>query len=215
MNRKGVCYDVGRVMMGGDWRPILNPRIVHSELGIVKNDLHCNAVRVCGLDIDRLMMAAEDALTQGLEVWLSPEMWDKGQDETIEYIARAAERAEGLRQRWPGRLVFSVGSELTLFSQGMIEGKNVFDRISRPSFWGDIMAGKHSGPLKAYLSGLSEAARKSFWRPADLLLPTVRGCRLEAVRFLRGRPLQRRAEQGLLWSDDRQVQGIRQACRHR
>ncbi len=55
MNRKGVCYDVGRVMMGGNWRPNFDPRIVHRELGIIKNDLHCNAVRICGLDIDRLM----------------------------------------------------------------------------------------------------------------------------------------------------------------
>src|SRR5271155_395185 len=162
MNRKGVCYDVGRVMMGGNWRPKLDPKVVHHELGIIKNDLHCNAVRVCGLDMNRLMIAAEDALTQGLEVWLSPEMWDRSQDETLEYIARAAERAEELRQRWPGKLVLSVGSELTLFSHGMIEGKNVFDRISRSSFSNDITAGKYNAPLNAYLSNLSEAARKSF-----------------------------------------------------
>jgi len=151
--------------MDGNWRPKFDPRIVHRELGIIKNDLHCNAVRICGLDMDRLMIASEDALSQGLEVWLSPEMWDRSQDETLEYIAGAAERVEGLRRRWPGKLVFSVGSELTLFSQGMIEGKNVFDRISRPSFLGDIMAGKYNGPLNVYLSNLSEAARKLFRGP--------------------------------------------------
>ena len=155
MNRKGVCYDVGRVLMGANWRPLFNPRVVHRELEIIKNDLHCNAVRICGLDIDRLIAASEEALSRGLEVWLSPEMWDRSQDETLEYIARAAERAEGLRKRWPGKLVFSVGSELTLFSQGMIEGKNVFDRISRPSFRDDIMAGEYNRPLNAYLSNLS------------------------------------------------------------
>ncbi len=165
MNRKGVCYDVGRVLMDGNWRPKFDPRTVHRELGIIKHDLHCNAVRIQGLDIDRLMTASEDALSQGLEVWLSPEMWDKSQDETCEYIARAAERAEGLRQRWPGKLVFSVGSELSLFSQGMIEGKNVFDRISRSSFFSDISAGTYNGPLNLYLSNLSEAAKKSFRGP--------------------------------------------------
>ena len=92
-------------------------------------------------------------------------MWDKSQDETLDYISKAASMAEELRKRWPGKMVFSVGSELTLFSQGMIEGKNVFDRMSRPSFWGDIMAGKHNGPLNAYLSNLSEAARKLFRGP--------------------------------------------------
>jgi hypothetical protein len=81
MKRKGVCYDVGRVM-GGNWRPIFDPKIVHRELEIIKNDLHCTAVRICGLDIDRLMKASEAALSQGLEVWLSPEMWEKSQKKT-------------------------------------------------------------------------------------------------------------------------------------
>jgi hypothetical protein len=165
MNRKGVCYDVGRVLMDGNWRPKFDPRVVHRELEIIKNDLHCNAVRICGLDIDRLMLASEDALTRGLEVWLSPEMWDRSQDETIEYIKRAAERAEVLRERWPGKMFFSVGSELSLFSQGMIEGKSVFDRISRPSFMDDISAGTFNVPLNVYLSNLSEAASKSFHGP--------------------------------------------------
>ena len=164
-NRKGVCYDVGRVMMGSNWRPKFEPKIVQRELGIIKNDLHCNAVRICGLDIDRLATAGEDALSQGLEVWLSPEMWDRSQDETSEYIARAAEGAEGLWKRWPGKLVLSVGSELTLFSQGIVEGKNVFDRISRASLWGDVMAGKHNRALNAYLSNLHNAARESFEGP--------------------------------------------------
>jgi len=76
MKLKGVSYDVGRVM-GGNWRPIFDSKIVHRELEIIKNDLHCNAVRICGLDIGRLMKASEDALKQGLDVLLSPEMWNK------------------------------------------------------------------------------------------------------------------------------------------
>ena len=40
---------------------------MHHELGIIRNDLHCNAVRVCGLDIERLMTSAsEDALNAGI-----------------------------------------------------------------------------------------------------------------------------------------------------
>src|SRR6266446_7171037 len=111
MKRKGVNYDVGRVMMGEHWRPAFDPKIVHHELEIIKNDLHCNAVRICCLAIDRLMTAAEDALKQGLEVWLSPEMWDKSQEETLDYIVKAAAAAEKLREHWPQQLVFSVGSE--------------------------------------------------------------------------------------------------------
>jgi hypothetical protein len=165
MNRKGVCYDVGRVLMGGNWRPKFDPKEVHRELAILKGDLHCNAVRIQGLDIDRLVAASEAAMSQGLEVWFSPEMWDRSQGETLEYVAKAAEKAESLRQKWPGKLVFSVGSELTLFSQGMVEGESVFDRMSRPSFWGDMKAGKHNGPLNAYLANLNEATRNVFHGP--------------------------------------------------
>jgi hypothetical protein len=72
MKRKGVGYDVGAVM-GGNWRPDYDPKRVRRELEIIKQDLHCTAVRISGLDIDRLMASAESALQQGLEVWLSPQ----------------------------------------------------------------------------------------------------------------------------------------------
>jgi len=165
LNRKGVCYDVGRVMLEGNWRPKFDPYIVSRELGIIRDDLHCNAVRIVGFDIERLMVASEAALSKGLEVWVSPEMWDRSQDDTIEYVAAAAERAEQLRQRWPGKLILSVGSELTLFSQGVVEGRNVFDRMLRPSLWNDIAMGRHNDALNTYLSKLIQAARITFQGP--------------------------------------------------
>ena len=162
MNRKGVCYDVGRVMMGSQWRPKFDPKQVHRELEIIKNDLHCNTVRICGLDLKRLETAAEDALTQGLEVWLSPEMWDRNQEETLTYLKNAAEVAEALRQRFLGRVVLSVGSEATLFMQGIVEGENFMQRMSNPSFWTNIQAGKHNEPLNAFLSKACRAVRQNF-----------------------------------------------------
>ena len=162
MNRKGVCYDVGRVMMGSQWRPKFDPKQVHRELEIIKNDLHCNTVRICGLDLKRLETAAEDALVQGLEVWLSPEMWDRSQEETLGYLEKSAEVAEGLRQKFPGKVVFSVGSELTLFMKGIVEGENIFQRMNNPSFWMTIQSGKHNEPLNAFLSKASSAVRKVF-----------------------------------------------------
>jgi len=162
MKRKGVCYDAGRVLMGANWRPKFDPRVVHRELEIIKDDLHCNAVRICGLDVDRLVAASEDALAQGLEVWFSPEMWDRSQEETLQYITRAAVSAEKLRQRWPGRIVFSVGSELTLFMRGIVEGDNVFGRMNNPSFWENVKAGRQNGPLNAFLAKANESVRNAF-----------------------------------------------------
>jgi hypothetical protein len=120
MNRKGVCYDVGQVM-SFNWRPSFEPRVVRRELEIIRKDLHCNAVRVCGLDIGRLTTAAEMALGQGLEVWLSPLLWDRSPQLTLDYVKKASIAAETLRQRWPDKMVFNVGSELTLFMQGIVE----------------------------------------------------------------------------------------------
>lgn len=92
MNRRGVCYDVGRVMWGQDWRPEFSPEETRRELEIIRDDLRCNAVRICGQDLGRLMTAAGSALDRGLEVWLSPELWDRGPGETLTYISEAAER---------------------------------------------------------------------------------------------------------------------------
>ncbi len=165
MKRKGICYDVGRVMLGNNWRPKFDPKIVHRELEIIKNDLHCNTVRICGLDINRLVTAAEDALEQGLEVWFSPEMWDISPEETLDYIVKAAIAAEELRKHNSDQLVFSIGSELTLFMQGIVEGNNFFERMNNPSFWENIQAGKHNKTLNTFLSKAIKSVREVFHGP--------------------------------------------------
>ena len=162
MNRTGVCYDVGRVLMGQSWRPVLDPHEMHRELQIIKDDLHCDAVRICGRDIDRLMTAGEDALQQDLEVWVSPELWDGSPDETLDYLVEAAGGAEELRRQWPGRVVFSVGSELTLFMRGIVEGDNFYERLQSPSFWARVRSGEHNAPLDAFLARANDVVRQRF-----------------------------------------------------
>jgi hypothetical protein len=176
MRRKGVCYDVGRVMLGRNWRPDFDPRVVHRELEVIKNDLHCTAVRLQGLDLDRLVLAAEDALQQGLEVWFSPEMWDREPSTTRAYVVEGAGRAEELRVRWPDRVVFSVGSELTLFTQGFLRGSNVLERLADPSLWETLRAGKHNPPLNSFLTATTSGVREVFHGPvtyASVGLETV------------------------------------------
>lgn len=161
MRLKGVCYDVGAVM-GFNWRPHFDPKEVHREIEIIKTDLHCNAIRISGLSIDRLTTAAEDALKQGLEVWLSPLMWDKSPERTLSYVTKAAGAAESLRQNYGDKLVFSVGSELTLFMQGIIKGKYLVSRIKNPDFGPIIKAGAHNKPLNAFLTKANEAVISVF-----------------------------------------------------
>ena len=146
MKFKGVTYDVGSVM-DGNWRPSFDMKVVHRELEIIKNDLHCNAVRIRGFDIDRLMKSAEDALEQGLHVWLVPQMWDKSPQKTMACIVKAAGRAEMLRQNSPDNLVLVIGGELTLFMQGIVPGKNVTQRFSNPASREILKAGKQNAHL--------------------------------------------------------------------
>src|SRR6266699_2215237 len=161
MKHKGINYDVGDVIEGFPMRPTFDAEVVHRELEIIKNDLHCNAVKICGLALDRLTTAAEDALKQGLEVWLAPRMFEKSEQETFDYIVECATAAETLRKTWP-QVVFVLGCELTLFMQGIVEGNNLFERMGNPTFWENIKAGMHNQPLNAFLAGANEAVRQVF-----------------------------------------------------
>jgi hypothetical protein len=146
-----------------NWRPVFDLHVVHRELQIIKDDLHCNAARICGRDIGRVVAAAEDALGQGLEVWLSPELWNKSQGETLAYIADAAAAAEALRQRWPDALVFSVASEATLFVRGIVPGRTVAKRVE--NLFRDVKEGNHIEPLQAFLAQANAAARNMYHGP--------------------------------------------------
>jgi hypothetical protein len=161
---KGVCYDVGAVM-GFNWRPSFDPEIVRRELEIIRKDLHCNAVRISGLDIGRLTTSARMALDEGLEVWLSPLLWEKSPQNTLEYIKRASVAAEGLRQHSPDKVVLSVGSELTLFMQGIIPGRNLTSRMTNPGLFTTIKTGSHNKPLNEFLVKAAATAREMFHGP--------------------------------------------------
>jgi hypothetical protein len=162
MRLKGINYDVGRVLEGHLTRQTLDAKVVHRELEIIMDDMHCNSVKIQGYDTGRVMMAAEDALKQGLEVWVAPEMFEESEEKTLDYVVEAAAAAETLRTRWPDRLVFSIGTELTLFMQGILPGKTLMERISNPAIWGEIKAGTYTKPLNEFLAQANEAVRLVF-----------------------------------------------------
>jgi hypothetical protein len=72
MRGKGISYDTGFVSNGRNAREPFDPEVVRRELGIIRDDLHCNAVRVMGGDPQRLELAARCAAELGLVVWFSP-----------------------------------------------------------------------------------------------------------------------------------------------
>ena len=162
MRLRGVSYDVGRVLDGMNWRPAFDPAETHRELEIIRDDLHCNAVRICGEDVGRVMTVAADALALGMDVWLSPELRDHDRPETLDYIATAARQAERLHEQWPGRVTLSVGSELTLFMKGFLAGDTFRERLAHPALFDQLRSGAHDEPLNAFLARVTDAVRQVF-----------------------------------------------------
>jgi hypothetical protein len=162
MRLRGVNYDVGRVLDGQNWRPAFDPGETRRELEIIRDDLHCNAVKICAEDVGRLIGTAADAAALGLHVWLSPEMWDQTAEDTLGYLATAARAAEELRREWPGRVTLSVGTELTLFMQGIVEGDTFHERLAHPALSKILRSGAHNAPLNAFLTKAAGTVREAF-----------------------------------------------------
>ena len=54
MRAFGISYDTGFVRGGGSSREPFDPEVVRRELGIIRDDLHADAVRIMGGDPERL-----------------------------------------------------------------------------------------------------------------------------------------------------------------
>jgi hypothetical protein len=128
MRAKGISYGTGFVRNGAISRERFNPDVVKRELGIIRDDLHCNAVRVIGGDPERLELAATYAADLGLEVWFSPYPLELTTDEMLALFADCAERAERLQQRG-AEVVFVTGAELSLMNRGFLPGDTSDDRL--------------------------------------------------------------------------------------
>jgi hypothetical protein len=129
MKRKGINYDVGTfTTQDSSSRPEFNQAVVEREIGIIKNDLHCTAIRISGQDLERLLFATHCALKQGLEVWFSPACINAAPAETMDYFRECARAVEPLRARW-ANVVFVAGTELTFFMKELVLGDTPAERM--------------------------------------------------------------------------------------
>lgn len=124
MRAKGVSYDTGFVLRGENSRAVFDLEDVARDLRVIRDDLHCTAVRVIGGDPARLEAAAEVALGLGLEVWFSPYPLELGAEEMLALFADCAERAERV-----GAQVFVTGAELALMSPDFLAGGSAEERV--------------------------------------------------------------------------------------
>ena len=128
MRIRGVAYDTGFINAGVNTKEIFNPNIIKREMQIIKNDLHCNAVRITGGDADRLEITAKIAADAGLEVWYCPFTCNLTREELQHFLVDAAERAEQIRSR-RAEVVFLTGSEISFFTKGFFSDDELNDRL--------------------------------------------------------------------------------------
>ncbi|MGP3912300.1 hypothetical protein [Nonomuraea sp. 10N515B] len=135
MIHKGINYDVGTNYVPGPLsRPNWDEDVVRQELLVIRDQLHCDSVNIFGSDVERLIRGAELALELGLRVWIQPRVIEAGADEVLEKLGRVVEAAERLRKDRDGAVGVNVGCELTIFSAGMIPGKNFQRRAALVGF---------------------------------------------------------------------------------
>ena len=129
MRTKGINFDTGFLNKGTSTREPFDPVVVRREMQIIRDDLHCTAVRITGGDPDRLDIAARHAADAGLEVWFCPFTNGLTQDELLVLLADCAERAERLRQGGAS-VVMCTGSEVSLFTTGFFPGDTLEERLA-------------------------------------------------------------------------------------
>ena len=126
MRARGIGYDAGFSYDGVQRRPF-DETLVRRELQIIRDDLHCNAVRLFGNDLDRLEAAAAYAADLGVEIWFTPWPYRLDADAMLAMFAEAATRAERIRRRG-AEVVFVTGAEISLFNVGFIPGEDIEER---------------------------------------------------------------------------------------
>ncbi|MCE7004010.1 hypothetical protein LWC34_14390 [Kibdelosporangium philippinense] len=124
MRARGITYDTG-FLPGNGSRPSFTPDIVRTDMAVIANQLHCDAVRITGGDSQRLKIAATHAAEAGLEVWFSPMPVDLPEDRLLPFFGECAQLAAHI----PGEVVFVTGCEMSAFCRGFIPGATYTERL--------------------------------------------------------------------------------------
>lgn len=163
MRAKGISYDTGFVKNGANSRKRFDPDAVGRELRIIRDDLHCTAVRIMGGDPDRIELAAAHAADLGLEVWFSPYPLELTAEEMLALFADCAERAERLRRRG-AEVVFVAGAELSLMNPGFLPGDSTDERVAALRRPGGVreQIGEASARVNEFLGTAVRLVRESF-----------------------------------------------------
>jgi hypothetical protein len=125
----GMNYDTGFVSGGSTTHEPFDPDTVRRDLRVIRDELHCDAVRITGGVQDRLELAAGLAAEAGLEVWYCPFTNGLDRDALMAFVLDGAERAERLRQTGAS-VVYLTGSEIAVFTDDFLPGRDLAERMA-------------------------------------------------------------------------------------
>ncbi len=163
---RGMNYDAGIEFgsPGAQNNSVWDEATTRREMEIIHDDLHCNAVRVSGTQNERMLLTAELALSEGMDVWLSPHYIDYTQDENYEKVVECAGLAQTLQDKYPdNELVYIIGCEFPNFLQGIISDEATFtERLSNPDYYKNVTNVKSVERLNTYMKKVVDGVREVF-----------------------------------------------------
>jgi hypothetical protein len=182
---RGVVYDVGLRFVDVLSVEPFNPALVKHDMRVIAKELHCNAVRIEGEPIDRLVTATREAHSHGLTVFFNPWKMNVGADATRAYYTEAATAAEKLRKEGVD-IVFVAGCEYTVFNHGIYPGDKLMDRIQwlveqfkahKPKAPGDIPPSlrEKNAALNELLRSFAQTVRARFNGPVTYAATGIEG----------------------------------------
>lgn len=130
MKYRGVVYDVGLRFTAGNPYSVepFDPSLTAHDIKVIANEMHANAIRIEGEEVERLVSAARSAHAEGLTIFFNPWKMNVPVTGMAEYYAMAARAAEGLRNEGAD-IIFVAGCEMTLFNEGILDGSTVLERV--------------------------------------------------------------------------------------
>jgi hypothetical protein len=88
--------------------------VARADLRVIRTQLHCTAVILIGMDIEKMIAAADYAIEVGLDAWIEPHPIDLTHRRVLRNLEATAIAAEQLRSRHPGRVTLVVGCEFSV-----------------------------------------------------------------------------------------------------
>jgi len=160
---KGIGYSAGTYSPSTANIPTPTIDEMDEQLQTIHNELGCNAIMIYGGGDyeNNLIECGRIAVEKGFElVYLQPKYLDATPEETIERIAKFADKVRVLREKYGNAISFCIGHEFGLETLGMIPGDN----------WNERLEYQIKHPYEEWVAGVKRELPEMFRK----LIPVVK-----------------------------------------